>query len=129
MAANDDENVVDRADLLMQRRRSFVATPTPATPVAESKAAKFADVVEDDDVPVLTEVLTAEPASAVSPTSVGETLPRLIADDLRQAIERRLDLELPRLVEASVVCLEQDLRRGMLAAIDAALEELRGSSR
>jgi hypothetical protein len=127
MATHDDANLVSRADLLMQRRRNFVATPTTA-PVAPSNVAASTDVTENDDIPVLTEVLSAEHASTTITAPVGATSLPLLSAELRQAIEQHLDRELPGLLAASVGRLEADLRRSMLAAMDAALKELIGSS-
>ncbi len=120
-----DDDVVDRADLLMQRRRSFVATPTPVQDTANAVAAPVAD---EEDIPVLTEVLRTEeiaaPTSTAATGAVDANQLAHLATDFNQAIEQRLNRVLPGLVEASVARLEQDLRREILAATDAALKEL-----
>lgn len=125
-----DDDVVDRADFLMQRRRSFVATPTPVQDTANAVATPVAD---EEDIPVLTEVLRTEeiaaPATTAATEAVNANQLAHLAADFSQAIEQRLNRILPGLIEASVASLEQDLRREILAATDAALKELAASYR
>ena len=55
----DSSDVVDRADSLMRRRRSFVAAPPASQPAHIVETPR---IVEEDDIPVLTEVVSAEAA-------------------------------------------------------------------
>lgn len=118
MAEHSD--VVDRADSLMRRRRSFVAAPTtPSAPVIEPQP-----VTEDDDIPVLTEVVSAEASVAESsPHRIDETKITLIASDLAHAIGQQLAYELPTLLEAVLINAGEELRAGITETMEAALRD------
>lgn len=119
MAENTD--VVDRADSLMRRRRSFVATQ-PATPPAPLGMPQ--PVAEDDDIPVLTEVISAEAAVSEGSTNrVDETQITLLASDLAEAIGQQLTYELPTLLEAVLINAGEELRLGITATMETALRD------
>ena len=119
MAENSD--VVDRADSLMRRRRSFVATQ-PATPPAPLSMPQ--PVAEDDDIPVLTEVISAEAAVSEGGTNrVDETQITLLASDLAEAIGQQLTYELPTLLEAVLINAGEELRLGITATMETALRD------
>ena len=119
MAENSD--VVDRADSLMRRRRSFVATQ-PATPPAPLGMPQ--PVAEDDDIPVLTEVISAEAAVSEGSTNrVDETQITLLASDLAEAIGQQLTYELPTLLEAVLINAGEELRLGITATMETALRD------
>ena len=113
MAASDD--IVSRADsLMMKRRRSFVAGQPAATPPP----------AEDEDLPVLTEILAPEAALAETPPDrQDDTLVSLQAADLAQAVQQRLAAELPSLIEASLALVEQEIRQGIADTVDSALKD------
>lgn len=125
--ANAD--VLNRVDSLIQpggrRRRSFLAAP----PAPEANKAESALPPADEDIPVLTEVVPADavpPEAAVSepaPDRFDETLVSILAADLAHSIEQRLGIEIPSLIEATLENLEHDLRRGIVAATEAALRD------
>lgn len=122
--ASDD--VVARADSLM-RRRSFVAMPAPSPiltlddfPVLMTEPG----VIEDEDVPVLTEIVLPEsPAEDAPRERFDETLASRLASEFAHSLERRLAAELPTLVEASLAVLEADLRRGILDIANDAIKD------
>ena len=119
MAENTD--VVDRADSLMRRRRSFVATQ-PATKPAPLSMPQ--PVAEDDDIPVLTEVISAEAAVSEGGTNrVEETQITLLASDLAEAIGQQLTYELPTLLEAVLINAGEELRLGITATMETALRD------
>jgi hypothetical protein len=111
------EDVVSRADSLMRRRRSFVASapgtaPEPGgTPDSEA------------DIPVLTEEVVVEPTADRAADRFDATLAANLASEFAHTLERRLAGELPGLVEASLAVLEADLRRGILEAADGAIKD------
>ena len=91
MAAPSD--VVDRADLLMRRRRTFVAARPSAPQIATSIAPPPA--IEDDDLPVLTEVVSADAAGFETPSERfdsycenGEEILLLAESGFRACVER-----------------------------------------
>jgi hypothetical protein len=91
MAEHSD--VVDRADALMRRRNSFVA--------AQAKRAG-SPANEDDDLPVLTEIIPAEPAEPAEPTEMAEAaeaVTTLAAFDAPAAVELLPAFEAPAAVE------------------------------
>lgn len=119
MAKNSD--VVDRADSLMRRRRSFVAAP-PASP--QATLGKPQPVAEDDDIPVLTEVVSAEAAVSEGGTNrVDETQVTLLASDLAEAIGQQLTYELPTLLEAVLINAGEELRVGITETMETALRD------
>lgn len=96
-----DESTTDlllKADALMRRTRSYVASPRPATAPAEEASATEptpldaqADPAVDDDVPVLTEKVTdSEAALATAPPHMQQHL-----DALREELALWLEQELP----------------------------------
>jgi len=144
----DEKDVVTRADSLMRpegakpsglsplggrpegatpfaagRRRSFVAAPQPA-PSAEPTAAAESPGVEEDDLPVLTEVVAPETAvSEAPPDRFDESLLSIIASDLVRTIEQQLAIELPTLIEATLLNAQAELRTGINATLELALRD------
>jgi hypothetical protein len=117
------DDIVSRADSLMRRRRSFVATTTASAGEPLLSAEPMAIEVEED-IPVLTEeVLPETPLAAAPRERFDETLAARLASEFSHTLERRLAAELPSLVEASLAVLEADLRRGILDTADSAIKD------
>ena len=117
----DSSDVVDRADSLMRRRRSFVAAPPASLP---AQIVETPQVVEEDDIPVLTEVVSAEAAVYEgSPHREDDTQITLLASDLAHAIGRQLAYELPTLLEAVLINAGEELRLGITATMETALRD------
>lgn len=117
----DSSDVVDRADSLMRRRRSFVAAPPASLP---AQIVETPQVVEEDDIPVLTEVVSAEAAVYEgSPHREDDTQITLLASDLAHAIGRQLAYELPTLLEAVLINAGEELRVGITETMEAALRD------
>jgi hypothetical protein len=109
-----------RADALSRRRRSFVAAPAERPAFAPPPPA----VSEDDDLPVLTEVVSAEAAvSEDRDDRFDETQVTLLASDIAHAFGRQLTDELPSLLEAALVNAGEELRAGISAAMETALRD------
>jgi len=118
MAEHSD--VVDRIDSLMKRRRSFVATSASKT---ETTSAAL-PASDDNDLPVLTEVVSAEAAvSEVSPDRFDETQVSLLASDIAHAIGQQLTYELPTLLEATLLNAGEELRAGITSTMETALRD------
>ncbi len=99
-----DESTTDlllKADALMRRTRSYVASPPPAVAPAEAPSAAeptpldaHSDAAVDDDVPILTEKVTdSEAALATAPPHMQQHL-----DALREELALWLEQELPHAV-------------------------------
>ena len=117
----DSSDVVDRADWLMRRRRSFVAAPPASQP---AQIVETPRIVEEDDIPVLTEVVSAEAAvSEESPHREDDTQITLLASDLAHAIGQQLTYELPTLLEAVLINAGEELRIGITETMEAALRD------
>ena len=117
----ESSDIVDRADSLMRRRRSFVAAPPTSPPAPLNKPQPL---VEDDDIPVLTEVVSAEAAVSEGGTNrVDETQITLLASDLAQAIGQQLTYELPTLLEAVLINAGEELRIGITETMETALRD------
>lgn len=111
-----NDALVDRAEALMGRRRSFVATP-PSPPEAVTPAVAA-------DPPVLTEVVDLTPAPAPPPAATPvELLLQELGGDLANSIAERLASELPSLLDAALVNLASDLKSGIAAATETALAD------
>jgi hypothetical protein len=131
-----------------RRRRSFLASkqsefleadtlPTPPQPLPDAleDASKGTD---EDDIPVLTEVVTGDPATppqqphpseppseAPKPDLAASVDARLeeLAAQMAEAIGRQMAYELPTLIEATLLNASEDLRTGITATMEAALRD------
>lgn len=91
---DDTTDVLLKADALMRRTRSYVASKPPPTPVPVAPEAIIEPTPPDDDVPVLTEKVTdSEAALATAPPHMQRHL-----DALREELGRWLERELPHAV-------------------------------
>ena len=134
----DPINMSDRIDAVMhpegtglggRRRRSFVAaaSDTVELPI-HSFPPMGIDGPEDlDDLPVLTEIVTVEAAVAAvtttEPDPIDETLLAIIAADLIHSIENQLAIELPTLIEATLLNAQNELRTGVNSTLEMALRD------
>ncbi len=115
----DPSDVVDRADTLMRRRRSFVATPS-----AKGANSRLRTPVNDDDLPVLTEVVSAEAAvSEGGPDRFDETQVLILASDIAYAIGQQLTDDLPTLLETALLTAGEELRAGITSTMETALRD------
>ena len=115
---SDTADVVDRVDSLMLRRRTFIAT-RPQRQIQEPPAPP-----EDDDLPVLTEVVPPEAAVAEAKTErFDETQITLLASEIAHAFGEHLANDLPALLEAALLRTSKELRAGINMTMDAALRE------
>lgn len=86
----DSDDVLQKADAFMRRHRVFVAgaaAPAAEEPVPEQTAAE-----DDADIPVLTEVVVAEPAAAPAATTID---PAELKTALAAELDAWLDEQLP----------------------------------
>ena len=122
----------DRADAPMpsaansaggRRRRSFIASRgSSADPVVATPPPS----VEDDDLPVLTDVVPAEAESAPAPEHRERDDERrlsIIAADLVCSIEQQLAIELPMLIESTLINSQNELRSGINSIMSTALRD------
>ena len=126
MAEHSD--VIDRVDALMRseglspagrRRRSFIAAPA-----SSEEPFELLTHPEDDDLPVLTEIVSVEAAvSEPVHDRFDETLISIIASDLVQSLEQQLAIELPTLIEASLINAQNELRAGVSSTLELALRD------
>jgi hypothetical protein len=121
---DEHSDLVDRADALMRpdgpaarRRRSFVATGRP------EEADGLALAVIEDDLPLLTEVVSDEETLAEArPDRIDETLLAVIAADLVRTLQQQVAIELPTLIEASLLSAQDELRKGINSTLEFALQ-------
>jgi len=134
----DPINMSDRIDAVMhpegtglggRRRRSFVAAASDTVELPVHSLPTMAiDGPEDfDDLPVLTEIVTAEATvaavAAPEPDPIDETLLSIIAADLIHSIENQLAIELPTLIEATLLNAQNELRTGVNSTLEMALRD------
>jgi len=117
--ANDD--LLHKADALMSRHRVFVAGATPNDPAADDVGA--------DDVPVLTEVISAdalpEPQAAAAATDMAA-----LRGALASELETWLDQELPQhilrvldgITDQLIIQLSQKARADLLPRLQSILD-------
>ena len=116
----DHPDVVDRADALMRRRRSFVAG---AASQAEQVLPLTAEN-DDVDLPVLTEIVSADAVvSEKRPDHLDETQVAMLASEIAHAIGQQLTYELPTLLEATLLTASAELRAGITETMNAALRD------
>ena len=120
---SDASDVVDRADSLMRRRRSFVAA-RPRAPEIAKPASVPLPAIEDDDLPVLTEVVSADAAGFDERSErLDETQVSLLASDIAHAIGQQLTFDLPSLLETALLNAGEELRAGITATMETALRD------
>lgn len=138
----DPGDVVDRADALMRRRRSFVAKAPAPVPVAsqsvdsapggqDRNAAPTIGGVEDledlDDLPVLTDVVAIDDEFNVAGNRlherIDETQVALLAAQIAHAIGEQLAADLPQLIETALDSAGEQLSRGIGATMETALQD------
>ena len=119
-----------------QRRRNFPASRQDDNlPVAETPPFPilFPIEKEEEDVPLLTEVIPVEeeretpvPEKA-SPVPPAASQPQVSVEELAaqmtEAISRQMAYELPTLVEATLLSASEDLRSGIVSTMEAALRD------
>ena len=120
---SDASDVVDRADSLMRRRRSFVAA-RPRAPEIAKPASVPLPAIEDDDLPVLTEVVSADAAGFGERSErLDETQVSLLASDIAHAIGQQLTFDLPSLLETALLNAGEELRAGITSTMESALRD------
>ena len=119
----ETSSVVDRADVLMRRRRSFVASKNEAPP-PESKVEAPVEEESTDDIPVLTEVVVAETGVTEEKAELPEdTQEHLLASDIARAIGDQLTRDLPDLLETVLLNAGENLHAGITATMETALRD------
>ena len=119
----ETSSVVDRADVLMRRRRSFVASKNEAPP-PESKVEAPVEEESTDDIPVLTEVVVAETGVTEEKAELPEDpQEHLLASDIARAIGDQLTRDLPDLLETVLLNAGENLRAGITATMETALRD------
>jgi hypothetical protein len=112
---SDKDPLVSRIDALVKRRRSFVATEASAP----------APRREEEDVPLLTEVIDLSEGGGEAPIPL-EPLIQALAADLAHALEYRLQTDLPGLLDAAFDRLASDLRSGIAGVAESAVRDFLG---
>ena len=120
----EPSDVVDRADTLMRRRRTFVAARPRAPEIAPPIPTPPLQAAEDDDLPVLTEVVAVDAAGFTEHSErFDETQVSLLASDIAHAIGQQLTSDLPNLLETTLLNAGEELRAGITATMETALRD------
>ncbi|MDR3299768.1 MAG: hypothetical protein LBU43_07145 [Candidatus Accumulibacter sp.] len=123
------------------RRRSFLATRQDQSVAAETLLIKTQEanplplpiVTMEDDIPILTEVVSvaekeretpvSEEAPPDLPAASGNVSLEEFAVRMSQAIEEQMTYELPTLVEATLLNVSEELRKGITSTMETALRD------
>ena len=137
----DDDDLLSRANSLIKadagalrgerresprqvrRRRSFLASADPAD--TEDGGTRFPRrSSEEDDLPLLTDVVAAEDAEAAETAEeIAARLRPALAAEVAQIVGRSLEASLLTLVEAALVDASDRLRRDLEASLTTALRD------
>ena len=106
-------DVIDRIDSLMRRKRVFVAQ-APALP-----SASHAADLDDEDIPILTEVVDIAEVSSDAPNIAAhrplDPLLDAVTQEFSQQLQQRFAAELPDLIEQAstqlAIALQQSVHR------------------
>ncbi len=105
------------------RRRSFIASTTPPE-TAAGAALPAPAASEDDDLPLLTEVvLPLETIPEDSAESIDARLRPGLAADLADRIARHLGNELPALLECALRQATEQVGQGIAATVETAMRD------
>ena len=116
---SETADVVDRANSLMLRRRTFVAT-RPNQPGNSPAAAE----PEDEGIPILTEVVSAEEAISVEKIDRDDEIRiTLLASEIAHAFGEQLANDLPALLETALLRAGKELRSGIDTIMESALRD------
>lgn len=103
-------------------RRRFVAERVDSAPVAEDFDLAAIDD-DDDDLPLLTEVVDLDTAPMSAPPAVPPSFTAADVDTVVANVEASLRAQLPALVAAAMATLEEDLKRGVTALVEDTLRD------
>jgi hypothetical protein len=111
-------DVMGRLDALAGKRRSFVAGGATTAD---------ANRHDDEDLPMLTEVVDIAEVSSDQPNSlshaISEPLLETMAAELANAVQQRLTADFPLLLDDAVERLAVELRRGMHQITESAIRD------
>ena len=117
---SETPEVLSRAGSLMMRGRSFVAN-RPAPPGSE----KTNRPAEDEDLPVLTEIVPADaPATRQSNDRDEETQTLLITSEIAHAFGEQLTSDLPALLESALSKVREELHAGIGEIMETAVRNV-----
>lgn len=129
MAHEDD--VIDQADALMRRHRSFVArAPEPETaavPSAED-AANNADDMDDVDIPLLTEIVAADGPGPQTLDALLDGLRDDLSDELSAWLVEVLPAAVANASQQILAELEAKARNTLLPRLQEIVEAQRGQT-
>lgn len=118
---NPPKSLLERVDSLMQRKRIFVAGAAASADRPEATAA------DDEDLPILTEIVAIGEVSGDSPNrAVQPQLDPLVeafGKEFSQRLQQRFAAELPRLIEDATARLTTELRQSIERIADETLAE------
>lgn len=118
------ENLIDRIDSLMQRRRVFVASPAPQVSADSANSAASPD---DDDVPILTEVVDIAEVSSDKPNVSAhhaiDPIVDAVTEDFSFQLQQRFSAQLPELIEAASARLAIELQQAVHRITDETLRD------
>ena len=120
MSAHDDDRS-GTSTMPLKRRRSFLAVRN-AEADGSPRIAPFPTVDEDDGIPILTEVVSAEEEGEAKAPTMAANLEELVARMVR-IIEQQMACELPTLIEATLLDVATDLRAGIASTVKTALRD------
>ena len=122
---NGRDDLAKTPDLPIRRRRSFLAAKRNDDLEADTIPVK----TEDEDIPLLTEVVPQEVLSTPVEKPEPELTPSIdarieeLAAQMTRSIGEQMAYELPTLIEATLLNAGEELRAGITATMETALRE------
>lgn len=111
-------DVIDRLDALAGKRRSFVAQGLPVTESLRP---------DDDDLPILTEVVDISEVSGDQPNSISHGLSDPMIEsmsiELANSFQQRMTSDLPLVLDEALARLAAELRHGIHQIGEAAIRD------
>lgn len=121
------DQLIERADSLMQRKRVFVAGAPPA-PVKSDLA-----TLDDDDLPILTDIVDISEVSGDMPSAAArqplDPLADVVTQEFALQLQQRFASELPGLIDQATAKLAIELQQAVQRIAEQCLRDFAAQRR
>lgn len=120
-----DDDLIDRADTLIRRYRSFVARPAEPVPPAADDHPNL----PDDDIPLLTEVIDAQAIHHENVAAILESLRGEIESEISAWLVNELPASVANASQQILDELDSKARNTLLPRLDTLIETHRANEK